>query len=101
MLRTPYCLVSLLTDGGKVISFAGRRSTPQKHYCSASCTHFCCSLSKDKAMLHCVSNGSEAVIQPREQGTMAVMATRTCLHPTQANSSKYVRHLQRWDFMSD
>jgi hypothetical protein len=34
--------ISLLTDGGKVVSHTHRpRSAPQKHYFSASGTHFC------------------------------------------------------------
>jgi hypothetical protein len=37
----PHCIDSRLTDGGKVVSLAHRaRSTPQKHYFSASGTHF-------------------------------------------------------------
>jgi hypothetical protein len=47
MLKNPHCLVSRLTDGGKVVSPKHRpRSTPQKHYFSVSSTHFCYSLSK-------------------------------------------------------
>jgi hypothetical protein len=42
MLRIPHCLGNLLTDGGTVVSPTHRpRSTPQKHYFSASDTHFC------------------------------------------------------------
>jgi hypothetical protein len=42
MLRIPHCLDSRLTDGGKVFSPTHRpSSTPQKHYSSASGTHFC------------------------------------------------------------
>jgi hypothetical protein len=41
-LRNPHCLDNRFTDGGKVVSPAHRpRSTPQKHYSSASATHFC------------------------------------------------------------
>jgi hypothetical protein len=36
MLRIPYCADSRFADGGNVVSF-----TPQKHYFSASGTHFC------------------------------------------------------------
>jgi hypothetical protein len=36
MLRIPHCLHNRLIDGAKVGSF-----TPQKHYISASGTHFC------------------------------------------------------------
>jgi hypothetical protein len=40
MLRIPHCLDSQLTDGGKAVSPLHRpRSTPQKHYFSASGTH--------------------------------------------------------------
>jgi hypothetical protein len=39
MLRVPHCLDSRLTDGGKVVSPTQRpRSSPQKHYMSASGT---------------------------------------------------------------
>jgi hypothetical protein len=42
MLRIPHILYNRLTDGGKVVSPAHRPlSTPQKHYLSASGTHFC------------------------------------------------------------
>jgi hypothetical protein len=42
MLWIPYCLDNGLTDSGKVVSLMRRpRSTPQKHYFSASGTHFC------------------------------------------------------------
>jgi hypothetical protein len=41
MLRIPHCLDSRLTDGGEVVSPTHwPRSTPQKHYCSVSDTHF-------------------------------------------------------------
>jgi hypothetical protein len=41
MLRIPHCLDNRLTDGGKIVSLKRRqRSTPQKHYFSASATHF-------------------------------------------------------------
>jgi hypothetical protein len=47
MLRIPHCLDSRLTDGGKVVSPAYRpRSTPQKHYSTASGTHLCQRLTK-------------------------------------------------------
>jgi hypothetical protein len=42
MLRIPHRLDNRLTDDGKVVSPTRRpRSTPQKHYFSASRTHFC------------------------------------------------------------
>jgi hypothetical protein len=42
MLRIPHCLDSRFTDSGKVVSPTHQpRSTPQKHYLSASGTHFC------------------------------------------------------------
>jgi hypothetical protein len=51
MLRIPYCLDTLLTDGGKAVSLTHRqRSTPQKHYFSASGTHFCWRLSKPRGL---------------------------------------------------
>jgi hypothetical protein len=41
MLRIPHCLNNRQTDGGKVLSIAHwPLSTPQKHYLSASGTHF-------------------------------------------------------------
>jgi hypothetical protein len=52
MLRIPHCLDSLLTDGGKVVSPTLRpRSTPQKHYFSASGTHFCWRLSNPQGLV--------------------------------------------------
>jgi hypothetical protein len=42
MLKVPQYLDNRLTDGGKVVSLKHRpRSSPQKHYFSASDTHFC------------------------------------------------------------
>jgi hypothetical protein len=42
MLRTPCCLEKELTDGGKAVNPTHRPFfTPQKHYFSASGTHFC------------------------------------------------------------
>jgi hypothetical protein len=42
MLRIPHCLDNRLTDGGKVVSPTHwTSSTPEKHYFSASGTHFC------------------------------------------------------------
>jgi hypothetical protein len=47
MLRIPHFLDNRLTDGDEVVSPTHRqRSTPQKHYFSASGTHFCQRLSK-------------------------------------------------------
>jgi hypothetical protein len=47
MLRIPHCLDNRLTDGGKVVSPTHLPYfTPQKHYFSASGTHFCQRLSK-------------------------------------------------------
>jgi hypothetical protein len=42
MSRIPHCLDNQLTDGSKVVSPTHRpRFIPQKHYFSASSTHFC------------------------------------------------------------
>jgi hypothetical protein len=47
MLRIPHCLDKRITDGDEIVSLTHRqRSTPQKHYFSASGTHFCWRLSK-------------------------------------------------------
>jgi hypothetical protein len=52
MLRSPPCLDSRLTDGGKVVSPTHRRRfTPQKHYFSASGTHFCYRLSEPQGLV--------------------------------------------------
>jgi hypothetical protein len=41
-LKIPHCLEIRLTNGGKVANPTHRpRSIPQKHYFSASDTHFC------------------------------------------------------------
>jgi hypothetical protein len=51
MLRIPHCLDSRLADGGEAVSPTHRpRSTPQKHYFSASGTHFCYRLSKPQGL---------------------------------------------------
>jgi hypothetical protein len=42
MLRIPHCLDNRPTDDGEVVSPTHRpRSTPEKHYFSASGTNFC------------------------------------------------------------
>jgi hypothetical protein len=42
MLRVPHCLDNWLADGGKVVNLTHRSHfIPQKHYFSASGTHFC------------------------------------------------------------
>jgi hypothetical protein len=52
MLRIPHCIVSRLTDGGKFVSPTQRpRSAPQKHYFSASETHFSYRLSKPQDLV--------------------------------------------------
>jgi hypothetical protein len=52
MLRIPHCLDSRLTDGGKFVSPTHRpRSTPQKHYFSASCNHFCKRTSEPQGLM--------------------------------------------------
>jgi hypothetical protein len=49
MLRIPHCLCNRLTGDGNVVSPKHRpRSTLQKHYFSASGTHFCYRLSKPR-----------------------------------------------------
>jgi hypothetical protein len=52
VLRTPHCLDSRLADGGKVISpMYLLHFTPQKHYFSASGTHFCQRLSEPQGLV--------------------------------------------------
>jgi hypothetical protein len=52
MLRIPHCLDNQLTDGGKVASPTHRPCyTLQKHYYSASGTHFCQRLSKPQGLV--------------------------------------------------
>jgi hypothetical protein len=52
MLRIEHRLDNRLTDGGKFVSPTHRlRSTPQKHYFSASGTHFCKRLSKPQGLV--------------------------------------------------
>jgi hypothetical protein len=52
MLRIPYCLDSWLTDGDTVVSPTHRpRSNLQKHYLSASGTHFCYRLSEHQDLV--------------------------------------------------
>jgi hypothetical protein len=52
MLRNPHCLDNRLTDGSKVVCHTHRpRSTPQKHYFSASGTHFCQGLSEPQGLV--------------------------------------------------
>jgi hypothetical protein len=52
MLRIPHCLDSRITDGGEDVSPTHRpRSTSQKHYFSASCTHFCHRLSEPHGLV--------------------------------------------------
>jgi hypothetical protein len=47
MLKSTHCLDNRLTDFGKVVSLTHKpRSTPRKHYFSASGTHFCYRLNK-------------------------------------------------------
>jgi hypothetical protein len=51
-LRLPQCLDSLQTDAGKILSPTHRpSSTTQKHYFSASGTHFCWRLSKPQGLM--------------------------------------------------
>jgi hypothetical protein len=52
MLRLAHYLDNQLIDGGEVVSLKYRpRSTPQKHYFSASDTHFCSRLSKPQGLV--------------------------------------------------
>jgi hypothetical protein len=52
MLRIPHCVDNRLRDGCKVVSPTHRmRSTSQKHYCSASGTHFCARLSETQDLV--------------------------------------------------
>jgi hypothetical protein len=52
MLRNPRCLHNRLTDGDKVVSPTHRpRSTPLKHYFSATGTRFCYRLSKFQGLV--------------------------------------------------
>jgi hypothetical protein len=52
MLRISHCLGNRLIDGGKIVSPTHRpRYTPQKHYFSASVTHFCQRLSKPHGLV--------------------------------------------------
>jgi hypothetical protein len=52
MLRIPHCLDNRLTDSGKVVSPTHRQHfTPQKHYFSASGTHFCYRMSEPQGLV--------------------------------------------------
>jgi hypothetical protein len=52
MLGIPHCLDIQLTDDDKIVSHTHRpHSTPQKHYFSASGTHFCYTLSKSQGLM--------------------------------------------------
>jgi hypothetical protein len=52
MLGIPHCLDNRLADGGKFLSLTHRlRSTAQKHYFSASDTHFCYRLNKPQGLV--------------------------------------------------
>jgi hypothetical protein len=53
MLRIPHCLGNWLTDGGT----HRRRYTPQKHYFSASGTHFCSGLSEPQGLVRPEGSG--------------------------------------------
>jgi hypothetical protein len=51
MLTIPQCLDDRLTNGGEVVIFTRRpRSSPQKHYFSASRIHFCYRLSESQGL---------------------------------------------------
>jgi hypothetical protein len=52
MSRIPHCLDNRFTDGGKVVSLTHlQRSTPQKHYFSASDTRFCWRMNKPQDLV--------------------------------------------------
>jgi hypothetical protein len=52
MLRIPHCLDNRLTDVGKVVNPTHPpHSTPQKHYFSASGTHFCYRMNKPQGLV--------------------------------------------------
>jgi hypothetical protein len=72
MLRIAHCLDSRLTDGGKVVCPTHQpHFTPQKHYFSASGTHFCWRLSKPQGLVRKI-----LVLYPN-QGTIAHVLTVT------------------------
>jgi hypothetical protein len=74
VLRISHCLGNRLTDGGKVVSPTYQlRSTPQKHYFSASGTHFCLRLSEPQGLmwpegLGKFKNSPRRVSNPRPSG---------------------------------
>jgi hypothetical protein len=62
MSRISHCLDNRLTDGGNVVSLMRRqRSTPEKHYFSASGTHLCYRPSKP-----------ESLVRPEGIGTLKI-----------------------------
>jgi hypothetical protein len=70
MLRIPHCLDNRLTDSGKAVSSTRRpHSIPQKHYFSASGTHFCYRLSEPQGL-----------VRPEGLGKLKIF-TLACLEP--------------------
>jgi hypothetical protein len=66
MLRIPHFVDTQLTDGGNVVSPTHRpRSTPQKHYFSASGTHLCQRLSEP-----------QGPVLPEGLGTLKILTHR-------------------------
>jgi hypothetical protein len=75
MLRIPHCLDSRLTDGGNVSPTLPPRSTPQKHYLSASGTHFCERLSEPQGLVRPEGLGKlNKLIHLIESGTLNLLA---------------------------
>jgi hypothetical protein len=107
MLRIPHCLHNRLTDGGKVVSPTHLpRSTPQKHFFSASDTHFCQRLTKSqgtvrleglgklKKFVHLIRSRTHGlpaysiVPQPTTPlNTQYVIETQTCFCLTKPSSA--------------
>jgi hypothetical protein len=88
MLRIPRCLDNRLTDSGEAVSSKHRpRSTPQKHYFSASATHFCWRLSKPLGL-----------VLPKGLGKLNkfihLIGSRTCHLPACSIVYEYVYTLQ-------
>jgi hypothetical protein len=91
MLRIPHCLDNRLTDGGKAVSPKHRpRSTPQKHYCSASGTHFCSRLSKPQGLVRLEGLGNNNNNNNNNNNSVALARERTILTNDRHLSAKLV-----------